>query len=747
MRKVSQAWLDNQLKTIRDKGLLRIDFFSPQINNNNAVITANDVDVALSNLDNIKSIYPYDLNENQGYVSDFLSEADGSVSAIDPQVSIESQAGNIGITITFSDEAYAIDYDVTMDGSVYSYTGNTEKTVFVPIIATGDDTYHINVKKWSLGASKIKIERVYTGLHLIYREPKIYAFNERKISSVLSLELPQNQISFTLDNIDRKFDVLYQNSYLQYLSKSTEIRTYYGFNLTTGEEWIKGGTYYLTDWRAPSNSLEATFEAKDILNKINGYPNLEVSKYSPNGVELDKAMGYAIYDDFFINYKDKTQFRKNKLIPDLSTSTLIDDSSGEYRVYDANGFTIDYNINSGVYTINGTPLFDLDEYPISFELELTTGDEITISSYFISQAGTVTDLDLFMPADILNVNIVDSDTQSLSVNSDFDEIGFRFRTTQTFNDFKFRLQAEFGLEKTDYHIPIHNDYIDPLKEKINRKEYAQLVAQAVNCYLWIDPDGQVYLVKNRYFENENAEVANNIMFKKPEFVIEEQVKDVEVIRNNYSNQGYLSEVYREDVDIDIFDSDVIEIELSEPSIFGAARFENVDGVLSVETGSEVDDNYIFYSLVPTGDGTGTLIIERYLVNNTKTVFRNNLNTDGITMSLDNKLVTSNSQVNNILQKVVSELISNINVYLETRMDPAFDVGDLIAFPFVVDGLYVIGFLRLDEIEINYNGSYRGKLVGRYLLYENLILGAKTYVLKSGETYADEETLLWHLQNA
>ena len=177
-----------------------------------------------------------------------------------------------GLTITWSENfGHAIDYSIEYNGEIYTYLGNTKKTVFVPIIVenTPDANFKIRVHKWSQGGVPIRIERVFVGLHLVYKQDKIFSFNKKKYNNVLGLELPQDQINFELSNLDRMFDPLWYNSYFKYLNEKTEIRAYSGFKYgENGEEWIKQGTYYLTDWKAPNNSITATFTARDILNLL-----------------------------------------------------------------------------------------------------------------------------------------------------------------------------------------------------------------------------------------------------------------------------------------------------------------------------------------------------------------------------------------------------------------------------------------------------------------------------------------------
>jgi hypothetical protein len=52
---------------------------------------------------------------------------------------------------------------------------------------------------------------------------------------------------------------------VSYLMDRQEISVRYGFKLPTGVEWINAGTFWLNSWDTPSNGLEATFTARDLL--------------------------------------------------------------------------------------------------------------------------------------------------------------------------------------------------------------------------------------------------------------------------------------------------------------------------------------------------------------------------------------------------------------------------------------------------------------------------------------------------
>src|SRR5690606_3509670 len=80
----------------------------------------------------------------------------------------------------------------------------------------------------------------------------------------------------------------------KYLAERQEIQVRYGYKIGSGIEWIPGGTFYLSGWDAPQNGLYATFEARDILEFMNGI--FMKGLYRPDGISL-KALAEEVLLD------------------------------------------------------------------------------------------------------------------------------------------------------------------------------------------------------------------------------------------------------------------------------------------------------------------------------------------------------------------------------------------------------------------------------------------------------------------
>jgi len=52
--------------------------------------------------------------------------------------------------------------------------------------------------------------------------------------------------------------------------KKQEIKIRYGYKINGAIEWIKAGTFYMSDWNTPSNGITAKFTARDLLEYMQG---------------------------------------------------------------------------------------------------------------------------------------------------------------------------------------------------------------------------------------------------------------------------------------------------------------------------------------------------------------------------------------------------------------------------------------------------------------------------------------------
>jgi len=103
---------------------------------------------------------------------------------------------------------------------------------------------------------------------LVYGKRDLLSFTHTQTGDLVSGELPKNQIEFTLDNSDGKWNPGNPTGLEGYLSDRLKITLRYGFTINGVTEWIPGGVFYLTEWYTTTNGYSASFTARDMLEYL-----------------------------------------------------------------------------------------------------------------------------------------------------------------------------------------------------------------------------------------------------------------------------------------------------------------------------------------------------------------------------------------------------------------------------------------------------------------------------------------------
>lgn len=107
------------------------------------------------------------------------------------------------------------------------------------------------------------VEIKFEGTSLVFNKTHITKYTHEQDGCLLSGKLPTNKITFSLDNSLGTY-----NPNTASFAEHQKITVRYGFDYNgdgVADEWIKAGTFYLTDWNTPANGMESSFEARDLL--------------------------------------------------------------------------------------------------------------------------------------------------------------------------------------------------------------------------------------------------------------------------------------------------------------------------------------------------------------------------------------------------------------------------------------------------------------------------------------------------
>lgn len=211
---------------------------------------------------------------NSGYVSNIAET--GSVTLSLPEVHATAIPG---VTITWSGEydEYPRVFTVTAKNgdtvvAETTVTDNDSSQSIVELEISNYDSVTITVHNWCLPNRRARIDTVKLGQDITFTKEELLSYSHEQIGSVVSGELPKNSISFSIDNTDNRWNPSNPSGMERYLSERQRLTVRYGLNVGDTVEWVKAGTFYLSEWRAPSNGLEASFVARDMLEYMLNEP-------------------------------------------------------------------------------------------------------------------------------------------------------------------------------------------------------------------------------------------------------------------------------------------------------------------------------------------------------------------------------------------------------------------------------------------------------------------------------------------
>jgi hypothetical protein len=185
---------------------------------------------------------------------------------------------------------YAVDFKITLykegvKGSEKLVTGNDTIRTVVDMDINEYDKIVVEILKWSSPRRRARIARIQLGQSITYGKGELFGtFTHSQQVDPLSAKMPKMSLKFSVNNVDDSYNPYNQAGISKYLVERQEIQVRYGYRIGSGVEWILGGTFYLSGWDAPQNGLFANFEARDILEFMNGIFMKGV--YRPSGISL-----------------------------------------------------------------------------------------------------------------------------------------------------------------------------------------------------------------------------------------------------------------------------------------------------------------------------------------------------------------------------------------------------------------------------------------------------------------------------
>lgn len=415
MIQVSEQWKLNQTQKIVSQSDIRI---SLSVGDTSAMLQANatsDDEIFFSSINSIvngieNKITKYNTLEKNiwilddsgtimsdgdfsdgGYTSESLSnEFKEFDTPIDIYINFSSVQSNLipAITITWSEtySEFATDFTIqAMNGNELVFSKEITDNKDITCIVTGNinnyDTIKISINKWCLPFRRARIKQIFTGMIKNYYKKDIMSFSNSGSIDALSMSLPTNDISFSLKNIDNSFNPYNPDSLSNYLMQRQPVNISYGYIYNSNQpvEWIKVGTFYLSEWEAKQNDISASFSASNLFEFFQD--EYTEGKYSPDGVSL-----YQLAENIFESVElplnsdgSKKWYIDDSLKNIFTTAPLPEDTKANCLQLIANaGMCVIYPDSLGIIRIEPKD-YSLKDYEIN-SFNSYSKPELTLST-------------------------------------------------------------------------------------------------------------------------------------------------------------------------------------------------------------------------------------------------------------------------------------------------------------------------------------------------------------------------------
>ena len=299
MEIVSQAWKEAHLLDLLPENFLKITYRVTEPGLNDTYSTATNGEAIYSDtsdLSNTEGMIKYATLEpgiwmldgscyllpdeapygDNKFVSSEFCDNDGYFTA-NPVITLlwESVHSTVipGITVQWSAlfDEYPIEFIVRVKNgdTVINTFESTENNSALTVIMTDIQNFNkveVEIKRWNIPNHRARMEQLFVGIIKNYSKDDIMSFSSTDSIDILSGELPEQSITFAVDNTENQWNPINPQGLTKYMSERQSVEIRYGMSIDGNVEWIDGGLLYLAEWSTPTNGIEASFTAKNILS-------------------------------------------------------------------------------------------------------------------------------------------------------------------------------------------------------------------------------------------------------------------------------------------------------------------------------------------------------------------------------------------------------------------------------------------------------------------------------------------------
>lgn len=312
-----------------------------------------------------------------GYVGDVLSNEECIFDTKVPTATIYFRNVHTqiipGVTIFWGTayNEYAAHFIVT------AYNGNTvvakkeiidnqSVTSVVEMDISNYDRITIHILSWCLPNRRARIDEIFVGIRKVYSKTDLISYSHKQSVDPISTSLPKMEIRFSIDNSDNSYNPYNLNGLAKYLTERQEVKTRYGLKLNDDTvEWIKGGSFYLSEWYAKQNGIGADFVARDLLEFMSALYTDDITEISERSlydlaVQVFEAANLPKNDDGTDKWVIDESLKKIttsaplpndtlanclQLIANAGCCVLYPDRDGVFHIEPISTASTDYSIN------------------------------------------------------------------------------------------------------------------------------------------------------------------------------------------------------------------------------------------------------------------------------------------------------------------------------------------------------------------------------------------------------------------
>ena len=209
--------------------------------------------------------------DDDNIVGFWSSEIPALLPSVDIKLTFNVPITNPYLTVYWGEDEYPTIWTTQSDylppvpgGSIW---GDPTQTTF-PTYADATNPVSeiiISIKEW-VNDTQVKILGFDLGTGRLYKDDMIVDMKIREQIDHLSVTIPSNDVSVTIDNSTREFDLLAPSGLYQELTINAPINVWLGHKSTVGIEYIEMGKFFLNEFEQDAGKM--TFRGQDIIGTL-----------------------------------------------------------------------------------------------------------------------------------------------------------------------------------------------------------------------------------------------------------------------------------------------------------------------------------------------------------------------------------------------------------------------------------------------------------------------------------------------